>query len=1058
MKRLLKIDEENITRTNLRISSGIFTVVLLIFMGIYIPKYFSEYRALQEKTERDHVTIYKNKMKSDVLQLKNTLKYRVRINKENIKESIIEQSNIYYSVAKSKYEHYKLGDGFNNKTILDLLIRDFSELFSKDKTGLSFIGYNNFLEIYKDGKILIKSEFDWSKIKEDHKNEILNNKLLTLENCFDKLMPGSNDQHVYINYLKELKLFVGKIYCDILTTEQIENDIIDEINSSYQTTQEDYIFIYKILNMDGGKDFARMIVNPNRKDLLGNLISDDYRDLKGNYFRREFMKGIREKGEAFSTYYYKSPKNSLIYPKTAYFNFFKEFNWVISKGFYYDQINKIIEADTVEHRKSFVNRIILLISLMFSALVSNYYIFKFVMKKQEKRLLEYKNSFITKNNELLEEIERSVKREKNLESMSRYITDLYELIPVGIVLIKASDKTIARINQSALNMLGFKKEDIIGKKCNLCFCPALEDSCPIIDKGQILDNSERSIINSENEIIPVLKNAKKININDEHFILESFIDITDIKKTHDELIELREKAEQANISKSRFLANMSHEIRTPMNVIMGMSNLLIGTETDTEKKDLLESIKISSESLLNIINDILDLSKIESGKYTIENIPFNFYKLLSSIKDISIFKAKEKNIEFSIEYENDDVPNFIIGDQVKLKQILVNLIGNAIKFTGDGYVKLLLDSKILSNNEVRIKFSVIDTGIGISEKALKHIFERFSQADISTTRKYGGTGLGLTICEKLLSIMGSKLDVRSVENKGSEFFFELSFKLTDSTGITTEDEILSSELKDLRGYKILIAEDNILNQKLIGAIMNQQDLDYTIVNNGKEVIEMLNNEQFDVILMDGQMPVMDGLEATKNIRNSKNAYNNIPIIALTASALIGDRKKFLDAGMNDYISKPIDTVELFEKLLYYTSGIPIEKDVLSEKNKEMCGTDTSGDQYTLLNLKDFEEKKKIFSKDTYVKILNILIEDIDKKFDTISSSVENDDMSTLKLNTHSLKGIVTNFDVPLMNELCIELDNLAINENIKMIKLQLDKIEMLLPQYKTEILNFMATL
>ncbi|MCK5760288.1 MAG: response regulator, partial [Candidatus Delongbacteria bacterium] len=776
--------------------------------------------------------------------------------------------------------------------------------------------------------------------------------------------------------------------------------------------------------------------------------------------RKKFMKDIREKGESFTTYWYKNPSDSLTHPKTAYFKFFPEFDWVIAKGFYYTQINKTIESETNKHRKNFIIRIVLLLTLMSLALLLYYFTFKIILKKQEKRLKEYKNDLISKNMQLEEEIAKSKSRENELKNLNKYITNLYELTPVGIVLIKVVDKTIVRINQTALNLIGYNKEDILGKKCYVCFCPALKEACPIIDKNNPLDNSERSILNSKKEIIPVLKNAKKITINNEDYILESFIDITMIKKAQNELIDLREKADESNISKSRFLANMSHEIRTPMNVIMGMSSLLLETETDVDKKDLLDSIKISSETLLNIINDILDLSKIESGKYTFEKIPFNLHNLLSRINDISLFKAKENNIHFAIEYSKHEIPENVIFDPLRIEQVIINLIGNAIKFTEEGYVKLILSIVKNEDNVASIKFSVIDTGIGISEGSLKEIFQRFIQADISTTRKYGGTGLGLTICKKLLEMMGSKLEVISIEGEGSEFFFELSLLITDENKVEIADEFVRNpdEFKKLINKKILIAEDNPLNQKLIAAILTQEQINYTIVNNGKETIEKLDKEHFDMVLMDGQMPVMDGLEATRIIRASKKNYKDIPIVALTASALIGDRQIFIDAGMNDYISKPIDIVELFEKILIYTNGydhkIKIKTAVSSDSSKELV----VDNKFELLNLSDFEEKKNIFEKGSYLNILNMLLTDFETKLDLITNFLEDNDLGSLRHQTHSLKGIVTNFDTPKISDLCKELDQYAIDGNTELVKVTLDKIKALAPKYKSEILEFMSSL
>ena len=306
--------------------------------------------------------------------------------------------------------------------------------------------------------------------------------------------------------------------------------------------------------------------------------------------------------------------------------------------------------------------------------------------------------------------------------------------------------------------------------------------------------------------------------------------------------------------------------------------------------------------------------------------------------------------------------------------------------------------------------------------------------------------------------MGSKLEVTSTEGKGSEFFFKLSFEIPDKIRIPNDITLNSTELTKLKNKNILVAEDNPLNQKLIAAILNQKHLNHTITNNGKEAVEMLEQGHYDMILMDGQMPVMDGLEATNIIRNSGKKYKDIPIIALTASALIGDRQKFLDAGMNDYISKPIDITELFDKISIYTNGINIQNRQPNNKKSEKNNKTKNDITDKIINLSDFVEKKKIFGKESYINILNMLLKDIDTKLDLIAKYIENNDMVSLKVQTHSLKGIITNFDAPKINNLCIELDKLAIDKNVEQLKLTLDKIKTLVPQYKLEILEFVETL
>ncbi|MCK5760930.1 MAG: hypothetical protein KAH33_06520, partial [Candidatus Delongbacteria bacterium] len=293
MKRLFKLDEENITRSNLRISSGIFLVIILIFVIIYIPKYFKEYKTLQKNTKDHHVDLLKQKMKTDIEQLENNVRYRISINQENIKSYITEQTNLYYNFTETQYQHYKFDDKFSDNKILYFLKDDFSELFSKDSTGFSFIGYADQISIYKDGNLEVLAKFNWSEFKEKYKDEFFTkNKTMSLKNCFNEILKDSIETFVSMKHHKALDFFVGKIYCHKLVREIVESRIIDEINLSYGINSDNYIFVYRIINMEGGKGFARMIVNPNRLDLIGSLIDDDYQDVKGNTFRKKFMEDI----------------------------------------------------------------------------------------------------------------------------------------------------------------------------------------------------------------------------------------------------------------------------------------------------------------------------------------------------------------------------------------------------------------------------------------------------------------------------------------------------------------------------------------------------------------------------------------------------------------------------------------------------------------------------------------------------------------------------------------------------------------------------------------------
>jgi CheY-like chemotaxis protein/nitrogen-specific signal transduction histidine kinase len=392
-------------------------------------------------------------------------------------------------------------------------------------------------------------------------------------------------------------------------------------------------------------------------------------------------------------------------------------------------------------------------------------------------------------------------------------------------------------------------------------------------------------------------------------------DISDKKQIQSELIKARQSAENAKQLQEQFLANMSHEIRTPMNGIQGMTNLLLETILDPQQKKYATIIKRSVNNLLVIINDILDFSKIQSGKLTIENIGFNIREVLLALEPMFAHRLTKKQLNLIVEIDQS-IPIFLTGDPYRLNQILVNLLGNAIKFTDLGKVTLSVRMIKQDMRGVQLKFSIRDTGIGIPADKLNTIFESFAQAGSDVERKYGGTGLGLSISKQLVEIQNGSIHVESKEGEGSEFSFEIPYQYAG------DDEIYSfKRLKDvdfstlLMGKKILIAEDNFVNQVLIEHVLQRVGIITAIVNNGNEVIAKLKQKNdYDLVLMDLQMPIMDGYKTTVYIR--KQLEINIPIIAITATAMKGELEKCIEVGMTDYMSKPYEFVDLYKKICH----------------------------------------------------------------------------------------------------------------------------------------------
>ncbi len=398
-------------------------------------------------------------------------------------------------------------------------------------------------------------------------------------------------------------------------------------------------------------------------------------------------------------------------------------------------------------------------------------------------------------------------------------------------------------------------------------------------------------------------------------------DITE-RKQAEELIKARDLARESASMKEQFIASISHEMRTPMNAILGMSNLVIKTDLDTEQFNYISSIKKSSEILLGIVNDILEISTLQNGKVEFEYKTFDIHELLTNLINIMQYKATEKEMFIELVME-PAIPRFVKGDQLRINQILYNLVGNAVKFTDNGFVKVFV--KILSenNNTVQIKFEVQDTGIGIPKEKLEAIFETFTRVR-SKDRIYEGTGLGLSIAKNLVEQQGGKIGVDSKVGYGSTFFFDLVLEKGSEEELKSDEKQLEEdiELKLNRPLQLLLVEDHKMNQLVARKTLERHwtDIDLTIANHGKEGIEQLEKRKFDIVLMDIQMPIMDGYEATKYIREQMPPeIANMPILAMTAHAHISKDEKFKEYGMDDFVLKPFEPKQLFAKIAKYVN-------------------------------------------------------------------------------------------------------------------------------------------
>ena len=542
--------------------------------------------------------------------------------------------------------------------------------------------------------------------------------------------------------------------------------------------------------------------------------------------------------------------------------------------------------------------------------------------------------------------EQKLSKEKIRENKER-IEAIFNSVQSGIMLVERKSLQILDVNPAACKLIGLQHDEIAGKTCCNFVCTSQKNSCPFssirkVSPGtELMSNSEQTMIQADGTLIPVLKTVKAIMIEGTEYLLESFVDISEQKRQQTQLKRMYSKlkklntnlekeiafanmmtieAEKANIAKSEFLANMSHEIRTPLNGIAGMVRLLLDTKLSRRQQEYADTIIQSSNTLLDIVNTVLDYTRLETETTKTGNVEFSLINLILQVSEILKIKTQRKGLRFR-NVVTQSVPLFFTGDPEYLKQILINLGSNAVKFTEKGEVCLTvaLASERVTRKRL-LRFSVQDTGIGVPEDMQQFIFKQFTQVDASSTRKYGGIGLGLTLSKRLVELMGGEIGLKSEPKKGSEFWFTLPFTSSENqqlkpvTALGKKPSCQPQKAKQHPGEagqrdpSILVVEDNLINQRVVIALLEKMGCPASdVAKNGVEAIKALQKKRYDLVFMDIQMPEMDGLETTRQIRSSTSGDIDpkTTIIAMTAHALKEDRDKCLNAGMDDYTSKPI---------------------------------------------------------------------------------------------------------------------------------------------------------
>jgi len=547
------------------------------------------------------------------------------------------------------------------------------------------------------------------------------------------------------------------------------------------------------------------------------------------------------------------------------------------------------------------------------------------------------------------------------------------------------------------------------------------------------------------KMFPVYDNQDELTM-----IIGFGIDITERKEAEEELIKAKNLAEQLTGSKDQFLANMSHEIRTPMNAILGMSHQLAKTSLDEKQQFYNDTISKAAENLLIIINDILDFSKIEAGKLSLEEIGFDISDVIDKAMQVMLYKAEEKGISITKSLINKYFSPVLIGDPYRINQVLLNLINNAIKFTDKGGVDISCECVSDTESAQRIRITVSDTGIGMDKEFVDRIFEKFTQEDVSVTRRFGGTGLGLSISKELVNLMGGEIKITSEKNKGSQISFELLFRKGKITDLPLSEE-LHINTQILANKKILVVDDNQMNRLLATAILNNYGAITLEALNGIEAVEALRKQSVDLVLMDIQMPVMDGVEATKIIR--EEISDSLPIIALTANAIKGVKEKYFAQGMNDYLSKPFTENELVSICV-----VSLGKDIKTIDFQKPVEIINNAALYNLSYLEEISRGDNEF----LIKILELFIEQIPDSAIKINLAYQKGDMDTIKAVAHSMVSSIETLSITPLKNAIREIEKLAIQHSSgtameALLKQVSDYLPKVIAQIKDKIKDLEAT-
>jgi PAS domain S-box-containing protein len=654
------------------------------------------------------------------------------------------------------------------------------------------------------------------------------------------------------------------------------------------------------------------------------------------------------------------------------------------------------------------------------------------------------------------DISNQKKAELEITIQKAYLEQLFEASTEAIAFINENDR-VERINSQFTVIFGFPPDEVIGRSLDDTIIPPSrhEEGKTVkeeIKKGRhIFHESVRQ--RKDGSLLDVSVTGMPISIKGKGAgVYAIYRDISSQKKAEQELKKAKTAAEEATRAKSIFLANMSHEIRTPLNAIIGLSHLAKETQLTPQQIDYQEKIHASAYTLLRLIDDILDFSKIEAGKLDLEKINFDLVDVLERMSSIISVKSNEKSIGFSI-HVPDSIPNYLNGDALRLEQVLLNLTSNAVKFTSKGKVSVAVELAEESEQEAVLRFIISDTGIGMSLEQIEQLFQPFHQADFSITRKYGGTGLGLAICRRLLDMMGSEIQVQSTLGVGSKFSFMARFEKAEYERSEIITDISMEQTKELLvNRRILLVEDNDTNLQVARELLEQVGLDVVAATNGLEAVSLAAKERFDGILMDIQMPVMDGLTAAREIRNGPSPPD-LPILAMTANAMIADREECMAAGMNDHIAKPIKPEILYKILVRrLRADIDVNGYLKNGKTHETVSLEAASD---LPRLEGVDVKAGLLAVNNDWKLYTKLLYNFHNRHQHVKKEIQTElahgNLGVAQRLAHTIKGVAGTIGAKRLSEISAQLESAIKNDSS-------DRIPNLLDRFAKEVARIMGTL